>query len=583
MPGGFLGVSLFFTLSGYLITTLVLAEVGRDRRLGLAAFWSRRARRLLPALLITTVAVLVIGHLVDFGAAVRGDLIGGLTYSSNWVQVFRQQSYADLFRSPSPLTHLWSLAIEEQFYVVLPLAAWLIARRRPEGLRTGLAWGAGAIVVAGVVAARLTHDVDLAYYGTLHRAPEIAIGVLLACLTRVTTDRAPAWLGGAAVVAGAVSVWAWRSAHYGDAWIAGGGLAAFAVVSAVLVRAASRPGPVATTLSFAPLRWLGLVSYGLYLYHWPVVVLLDRPRVDWAPVPLFAARTALSLVIAAASYWLVELPVRRGRPTIDKRVVLGAGGAALSVALVAVLVLAPTPAAAPKRRPAAAVVDPATTVPPGPTGPPVVAMFGDSMPNWLIRDGAPSLDPDQVRLIDGTIEACDGAAGNPVARSRTGVEVPTPDACTGWPTQYPPFLRTHVDVAVLMIGAHAALDRRIEGEFRGPCDPVAAAWYGADLTKRLRYLATRSTTTILVLPAWADDNSGWINPPDHRDRIDCVRATMRAAAQRAGARTLDFGAWLCPDGRDDCRPLRTGDGIHLDPPEAPAALQWLVTSALRER
>jgi peptidoglycan/LPS O-acetylase OafA/YrhL len=586
MPGGFLGVSLFFTLSGYLIATLVLAEVDRDQGLGLAAFWSRRVRRLVPALLVTIVGVLIAARFVDLGPDVRADMVGGLTYSANWVQVFRQQSYADLFRSPSPLTHLWSLAIEEQFYVVLPLAAWAVGRRRPERLRTVLAWGSGAVVAAGVVAARLTHDVDLAYYGTLHRAPEIAIGVLLACLTRVTVERAPAWLAAAAVAAGAVSVWAWRGAHYGDAWIAEGGLAAFAVASAVLVRAASRPGPVASALSFAPLRWLGLASYGLYLYHWPVVVLLDRPRVHWAPVPLFAARTALSLAIAAASYFLIELPLRRGRPALDRRVVLVSGVGALAVALVAVLVLAPTPAAAPERRAAPAVVDPGATVPSGPVGPPVLALFGDSLPNWLLRDGGAALDRTQVTVVDGTIEACDGAKGTPVARSRTGIDVPTPPACTGWPTQYPKALRAlegKADVAVLMVGAHAALDRRIEGEFRGPCDPVAARWYGDDLTGRLRYLATRATRVVLVLPAWEGDNSGWINPPDHRDRIDCVRRTMTGAARRAGARTLDFGAWLCPDGRDRCRDLRTTDGIHIDPAHAPEVLRWLVVSALHAR
>ncbi len=360
LPGGFLGVSLFFTLSGYLITTLVLAEVRRDHTLGLAAFWARRMRRLVPALLVTAAAVLVMSWVVDLRRGVHDDLIGGLTYSANWVQVIKGQSYGDLFLAPSPLVHLWSLAIEEQFYVVMPLASWLLARRAPWELRTNLAIGASGVVMIGLVATRMTEDPTVGYYSTLHRAPEIAIGVLLACATHVTTKRASGWLTTGGLQRLVLAAVACRIGHVTDAWVTSGGLVAFALLSATLVRSASRPGPMASAFSFAPLRWLGLISYGLYLYHWPIVVLLDRPRVSWAPVPLFAARLALSLLLAVLSYRFVEQPIRHGRPSMDHRSVVGTGLVAILVAVALVMVATPPDAdATPKAVPAPAVVNPA--------------------------------------------------------------------------------------------------------------------------------------------------------------------------------------------------------------------------------
>ena len=139
LPGGFLGVSLFFTLSGYLIASLVLTEVAAAGALDLGRFWARRVRRLIPALLLLVVGVVVLSQFVELAARTRRELIGGLTYSSNWIQLAEGTSYAELFAEPSVLTHLWSLAIEEQFYVVFPLLAWAVARRRPNRLGPALA------------------------------------------------------------------------------------------------------------------------------------------------------------------------------------------------------------------------------------------------------------------------------------------------------------------------------------------------------------------------------------------------------------------------------------------------------------
>ena len=585
MPGGFLGVSLFFTLSGYLITTLVLAEVRRDRTMGLAGFWSRRVRRLIPALLLVTLAVAVMARLVNLGRGIRGDIIGALTYTTNWLEISRGQAYGDLFRAPSPLVHLWSLAIEEQFYIVLPLVAWALARRAPERLRRNLAIGAVGVTVVGFVATVITNDPTVAYYGTIHRAPEIAIGALLACATQPTTERSPVWLSRVAFGALAITVLAWCTTHVSDSWVTGGGLVVFALLSAILVRTASRPGPVSTLFSVSPLRSLGLISYGLYLYHWPIVVLLSPPRVHLAPVPLFVVRVAISLALAVASYFLVEQRFRRGWPGTPSGQVISIGLAALAVTLVISLAIAPTgPKERIVRKPAPAVVDPEDAVTQTTTaeapGPARLAIVGDSVPSWIIRDGGSGLDPKRGALVDGTLEACDGARGNPVARSTTGALVPTPEGCTGWPSQYPRFFQRSDDVAVLMVGGHAVLDRQIEGQFRSPCDPVAAEWYQNDIEERLLFLDQYAEHVVLVLPTWADDLAEWIYPTNHIDRMNCVRSALSSAAKAEGADVIDFGSYVCPDGPGHCLPLRTRDGMHIDPDKAPAALQWLVDQVL---
>jgi peptidoglycan/LPS O-acetylase OafA/YrhL len=585
MPGGFLGVSLFFTLSGYLITALVLAEVQRDRSMGLAGFWSRRVRRLIPALLMVTFAVAVLARFVDLGRGIRGDIVGALTYTTNWLEISRGQAYGDLFGAPSPLVHLWSLAIEEQFYVILPLVAWVLARRAPDRLRRNLTIGAAGITVVGFLATVLTDDPIVAYYGTLHRAPEIAIGALLACATRPTVERSPVWLTRIAFGALAITVYAWLSAHVSDGWVTGGGLVFFALLSALLVRTAARPGPVSTVFSASPLRSLGLISYGLYLYHWPIVVWLSPPRVSWDPVPLFLLRVGLSLALAIASYFLVEQRFRRGWPGTPSGTVIVLGLAAMALTLVISLLVAPPgESETVDSKPAPAVVKPddvvtETTTAEAP-GPARLALVGDSVPSWLVRDGGSGLDPERVALIDGTLEACDGARGNPVARASTGALVPTPQGCTGWPSQYPQFFERADDVAVLMVGGHAVLDRDIEGQFRGPCDPVAADWYRNDIEERLLFLEQYAEHVVLVLPTWADDLSEWIYPSDHVARMDCVRAALNEAAEAEGAEVIDFGAYVCPSGPGACQPFRTKDGMHIDPDKAPAALSWLVDQVL---
>ena len=605
-PGGFVGMPVFFALSGYLIGSLVVAEVDENGALSLATFWVRRARRLLPALLVMVVGVVVISWFVVLPSSTRGELLGGLGYVANWVQMGSGREYADLFRNPSAATHLWSLSIEEQFYLLLPLTVWWGLRRSTRNANSQMApgsvlrrwyiWGGLAVIVAGMISARLVDDTAYRYYATSARVPEIAAGIVLAGLWPIRAafqwwdSQQRRWpvvaanvVGFSALVA-LVGVSAWS--QLSDPWVQGGGLVVASLLASVLMVACLAPGPLASLVSFRPMSALGRVSYGVYLYHWPIVVVMSPPRVTLEPVALFVARMVVTLAVSAASAVLIEQPIRQRRVAWVRsdRAVLrtGLGSMALMVVVVIVGVAVPDGAGTPRRDAPAVVVPqgPDRTPRTDPSTPavPVVAMFGDSFVNWMLRDGGWSLDPTQISVVDGSLEGCDGAEGAPIGRAGNGVVVSVPESCEGWRSQYRPVFDSYdVDIAVLVVGTGAVLDRELDGEFEGPCGEAAARWYRDDLVQRLEYLSEQADEVAIVYPAWSEDWSGWVNPSDHQARTDCVRATMRAAVADSGlaVHEVDLVDLLCPDGKDACRPLRETDGVHLDPDSAPEVLQWL--------
>ncbi|MFN8018450.1 MAG: hypothetical protein U0P45_10030 [Acidimicrobiales bacterium] len=211
-----------------------------------------------------------------------------------------------------------------------------------------------------------------------------------------------------------------------------------------------------------------------------------------------------------------------------------------------------------------------------------VVVFGDSMPSWLIRDGAKAVASKPVTLVDGTLAACEGAAADPPARSRSGSIVPTPGNCAaGWTSLYPPHVKVKADVAVVMAGTHAMLDHLLSGTWRHPCHAPFRAWYQADLEGRYRYLRTRASRVVAVLPSWPEAKSQWIMPSDYVKRADCVRSITAAAAKATGTTVVDLGAELCPSGPTaPCRSWRTKDGLHVDAARAGTVLWWLVAQVL---
>jgi peptidoglycan/LPS O-acetylase OafA/YrhL len=318
-PGGFLGVDVFFVLSGYLITDLLVAQWNRRGRLDLKGFWTRRARRLLPALAVMLVTVTAAVAVIEPGqlGALRPALIAAVTYSSNWWQAAQHQSYFAGFGPPPPLQHLWSLAIEEQFYLVWPLilvAVLLTSQSRR--LRAGVAWlGAVASAVAMAVIYVPGADPSRVYYGTDTHASALLIGSALALTWPLQQLRSAS--GRSVVradVAGlaGIAVLAWAMGHFSgsDPALYPAGLFLAALAAGGLVLAAASPGSVSAMLGWNPLRWLGIRSYGIYLWHWPVIALAAAVAGPGSTgVGIWLAETAVAITLAAASWRWIEEPI----------------------------------------------------------------------------------------------------------------------------------------------------------------------------------------------------------------------------------------------------------------------------------
>lgn len=322
-PGGFLGVDMFFVLSGFLITSLLISERAASGRIDLFRFWLRRARRLLPAafLLIAVTALVAAIFLPADAVRTRGDAIASFFYVNNWHQVLAQQSYFETFQRPSLLQHLWSLAVEEQFYLLWPLALGFcmskLGRARTAQLTLALA------VVSAIAMGILFdagQDPSRVYFGTDTHASGLLIGALLAFVWPLGPLRGRPNKHAAAVLdigglAGLVLVMAaitgWEDY---DPWVYRGGIFVFGVACALVIAAVVHPAArIGRVLGLAPFVWIGRRSYGIYLWHWPIMA-LTRPGLDldwsrWVLVPL---QIGVTVGIAALSYTYVEMPIRSG-------------------------------------------------------------------------------------------------------------------------------------------------------------------------------------------------------------------------------------------------------------------------------
>jgi peptidoglycan/LPS O-acetylase OafA/YrhL len=330
-PGGLLGVGIFFTLSGYLITDILLSQLARHGHVKLGRFWLARARRLLPALF--AMLVIVVAWVTVFGPAqpqqFRDAVVANALYVGNWQLIFGDVSYFARFAPPGPLNHLWSLAIEEQFYIVWPFLLLLgvkLVRETPlaSGVRPRLAVVTLALALLSAILMAVVYrpslDPSRVYYGTDTRAFELLFGAALAMVwpsrklsprigagARATLDA----LGVAGLVVIALMIW--RTDQYSTFLYRGGFVVlsiATVLVVAALAHPASRLGPA---LGWKPLRWLGVRSYGIYLWHFPVIVLTTPGGIANGAEPLRElAQLAAIVAIAALSWRYLEEPVRHG-------------------------------------------------------------------------------------------------------------------------------------------------------------------------------------------------------------------------------------------------------------------------------
>ncbi|MEO1056908.1 MAG: acyltransferase family protein [Actinomycetota bacterium] len=392
LSGGFLGVDLFFTLSGYLITRLLLVERAVKGGVDLRRFWTRRARRLLPALYALLVATAVYAAWFarpDELEGIRGGGLSALVYVANWWAIVTGDGYWDLFTTPSPLEHLWSLSIEEQFYVVWPVAVVLLLGAALKMRRLLVVSAVAAVASTVLMALMSTGNLSDAYLNTFTRIGSMLVGAIVAVVLHkrasVTLPQPAAralQLGAIASVA--LLTWMWFVVDGTSPTIYRGGFLLHAVAVGVIIAAISigPDAPAARVFRLEPLRQLGLVSYGVYLWHWPVIVIVDSERTGLDGAALLITRLGITAVLTVASYVLLEQPIRHS--TATPRVVgLVSVGAAVVIAVALfvttipearTIVAGPAPTLAPRTTDAAPTTAPSTTA--VPTTTPVEAAAG---------------------------------------------------------------------------------------------------------------------------------------------------------------------------------------------------------------
>jgi peptidoglycan/LPS O-acetylase OafA/YrhL len=623
LSGGYLGVSLFFTLSGFLITSLLLVDRERHGRIRFGAFYARRMRRLVPAALLTVAAVAILAGVGVFeqSNALRRGLLGAVLQVANWTELLGGRSYAELFTDPTPVAHFWSLSIEEQFYWLWPLAiAGLVAigQRFADSLRPN--WLVGSLVAIWAVAAvsapvtASAWSASAAYFATWARTSEILAGAVLAAVVATRWGAPRHWWAVLAAVGLAVVVVLSVVTPDGRGWPYEGGLPLFGLVSAALIAGLQVGGPVRSLMGWAPLVWIGRRSYGIYLYHWPIFLILDSQRTGLDGWSLHITRLVVTFVVAALSFTYFEQPIRTERRLPSTRAsftALGSGTVAAAV-LVVVLVSPPAPAEGPFVLPAATVpieqtVPPVTTAPsvtdpdapspvvtsptepdsPTPTdpAPPVtveespvmIVVLGDSVPAWLLRDAADGYSDPRATIVNGALEACDAFIDLPVGRDRRGTTLVPPDTCVEWDEWYPTVIeRGGGDMALMVLGQAPVVDRQIDGTWMHPCETIE--WYTADLAARVEYLRGEGLEVVFALPARPGSRATFVLPDDQVERMECVRRDLRSFVEEQGLAWFDLDPMFCPD--DDCDAVRSRDGAHVDPPLAAGMLERIVDATL---
>lgn len=329
ISGGFLGVDVFFVLSGFLITSLILEEYDRSGRVNFGRFYLGRARRLLPALVLMLGAVCIAAAFFyrDAASQVRADGLASIFYVNNWWYILNDSSYFEFIGRPPLLKHLWSLAVEEQFYLIWPAVAFLMVKRSG---RRGLRWLAIALALASTawmmwLSARNGFpeyaDPSRAYFGTDSHCMGLLIGAALATawrpgrLSANVPTSARVLITGTGIVALLTVIWFFLFVGEFTPWMyQRGGFLLLAMVVALLIAMATHPAsPLGRWMGTQPWRYIGQRSYGLYLWHWPIFM-ITRPGLD-VPldgVPLLALRLFLTFAIAELSFRYVEMPIRRG-------------------------------------------------------------------------------------------------------------------------------------------------------------------------------------------------------------------------------------------------------------------------------
>jgi len=619
MDGGFMGVDAFFVLSGFLITSLLVGEWRQTLTIKLGAFWARRARRLLPALLLMLLFVAFFASVIvpkgTYGA-LRLDALSTLLYVSNWHFILVNSNYFNETAASSPLLHTWSLAVEEQFYVIWPLVV-LGVMHFTRSLRALFA----LCCAAGIASATWMYvlydggvNTNRAYLGTDTRSQCLFIGCALAVglvlLTRRSqeegrlakgelwqpagaTGRTVCGLIGLAGAVVAVALWVATTSTSSFPYAGGFFLIGLAVGGVILSAVAAPRSIVPRLLSLTPVRYVGRISYGLYIWHWPIFIWLNHARTGVSGYELFAVRVLVTFAVSVVSFHLVERPIRMGTFVSTWRAWLAvpAGVGAVLVAVIAATTGTTAVASTAFPGPVNPIGGTTTTTPTLPGAPlgaaPVrVLLFGDSVA--LTLGIGLSSPPDQSRygyvLSDKGILGC-GVVNGPVVQLM-GTRDVVPPACNGstlqpgassdtkpWPYQWLDAMNeVKPNVVVLLAGRWEVVDREYQGSWTNILNPAYAAYVKQQLEQASQLVtATGARMVFLTAPCTDEgeqpDGAPW--PEDDPARLAAFNRLIRevVAEHPLTDTVVDLNAAACPGGKYattvDGVVLRRSDGVHF--------------------
>jgi peptidoglycan/LPS O-acetylase OafA/YrhL len=596
LQGGFFSLDIFFVLSGYLITGLLLSEYRRRRAVKLSAFWLRRARRLLPALLIVLVAVTLMVRLAEPASLYpdfRMSALSALFYFSNWWQIGAQSNYFFATGPVYPLTHTWSLAVEEQFYLIWPLVVLAVMklsgpfRRGLRNLLVVAAVGAVASMVEMALLYSPSANMTRLYFGTDTHAQSILVGAVLACtLTMIQSRRgeegmAPAatapWLRrlltglGVAGLAGTLLLSATQKGSTSFAFHGGFALSALSAAAIIVGTVCVPRAGLARVLSVSPLVWIGTVSYGAYLWHYPVFIYLNSGRTGQTGLALLAIRFAVTFGLATASFYLVERPVMEGRFWRSLKAV----GPAVALTAVTVVVIVagtvvPATAAVPVVRFAGHPATPA---------PPRVVVLGDSL-GYTLAFPLQATAPAGTTVVNGGLFGCGLAIGTNASNNPPTPELTMFPACNSatpaaqqWPARDREVVADTApgDVVLFVAGTWEVQDILRDGRWTNIEQPADQRYLLGQMRQAVAIGTAHGAhfdfTTLPALDSGAYFHEAPLPEDSSARRVIYDRLIRQVAAEYPGrVGVIDYGAILAPGGTFTeflgGVQVRTVDGVH---------------------
>ena len=625
VPGGFLSLDLFFVLSSFLIMTIALREWEETGKVDLRAYAGRRARRLLPALLITLIGLTA--YLVIFGYPEQTDrwtgaIVSALTYSANWHEIVTDISYFEHYRIPSPLRHIWSFSIEEQFYIFAPLflIVGLGLLRSSKQLLLSVA-GVGAVISAWWMATLHSpgDDPSRVYYGTDTRAQAFFIGIVLALTVQIVgSTKSEKWEKFFALLtypATAFHLWAVLYVSQNTNWMfERGGFLLVALVSALIIYGLSIPAPWSPLHQFMTsraLRFLGRISYGLYLYHWPVYMLVTSDRLSrllpginqinglW----LLGSHLAITMFLATISFYLVERPFQRGKfPLSGKQVTVLSGTIASAIAVIAIfcglLWVNSRPVEANNKFETVGGMcsQQGLLSPPGDEQIRIL-VIGDSV-SVQIAEGLCSWALDHPGKIVVMNEAHLGCVVGRYGEKRVpgGIEGPVGDLCSAWNEPVPAHLMLKTEVISWPTAVHLFKPDIVLGHIT-PWDvtdrlipSLGTEWVWIGMQPYDDYIASEYRLASEVLGAegahvyWLDGPHlrRPTTPQNHPDRIDRLNELVtEATSDLDWVSILPYSDFLGEIGTEKEKRMRD-DGVHLSTQGLNAIVDWLINDSFAE-